>query len=337
MLKSVNVLVGWGMPSALLQTIAEADHRVRLLNPLDGSVPAPPLPAPPFLFPDELRPLFQEADALLTSRLPRSIPITQAPRLKWVQLISAGADVAMTSELQARRDIVVTTAAGMAADVIAEFVIAGILALAKGFLPALRGQVARRWSRYVPEHAAGKTVGIVGMGRVGERVARLCKALEMRVLATRRSVTAPQELSGLADLLLPSADLPRLLAESDYLVLSLPHTAESHHLIGEQELAMMKPGACLINVARGGVVDEEALVRALRQGRIAGAVLDVFEQEPLSSASPLWRMPNVLITPHIAGAMPDYQERAVKVFLDNLGRYLDGRPLLNIYDPDRGY
>ena len=178
---------------------------------------------------------------------------------------------------------------------------------------------------------------VLGLGNIGLRVARICQALEMRVLGMRRSVTEPLEGQSPTDLLLPPRDLPLILQQSDFLIICLPGTHETLGLLGERELQQMKQGSYLINVGRGGIVDEEALVRLLRTGHLAGAALDVFAQEPLPTESPLWDEPGLLLTAHIAGNSLRYEERATDLFLENLGRYLEGQDLLNVYDPDRGY
>ena len=283
--------------------------------------------------------LLGEAEVLLTTPIvPPDLP-QLAPRLRWLQLTSAGVDRLLESPLL-RSGITVTTASGIHAIPIGEYVLGAMLALAKGFPQALAAQRERAWRPYLPEELHGKTVGIVGLGAIGREVARLAKALGMRVLACRRSCPQPQERPPEApevDLLLPAAQLGRLLAEADYLVLAVPLTPQTRGLIGHQELAAMKPGARLINVARGAVVDEEALLAALRAGHLAGAVLDVFRQEPLPPDSELWELPNALLTPHVSGGTPRYMERAVELFCDNLRRYLAGEPLRNVVDPQRGY
>ncbi len=280
-----------------------------------------------------------EAEVLLTTPIvPPDLP-ELAPRLRWLQLTSAGVDRLLDGPVL-RSGITVTTASGIHAIPIGEYVLGAMLALAKGFPQAMAAQRERAWRPYLPEELHGKTVGIVGLGAIGREVARLARAFGMRVLACRRSCRQPQERPPEApevDLLLPAADLPRLLAEADYVVLAVPLTPETRGLIGRDELAAMKQGARLVNVARGAVVDEEALVEALRSGHLAGAVLDVFQHEPLPADSELWDLPGVLLTPHVSGGTPRYMERAIELFCDNLRRYLTGQPLRNVVDPQRGY
>jgi D-2-hydroxyacid dehydrogenase (NADP+) len=258
-----------------------------------------------------------------------------APHLRWIQLTSAGADRLLNSGF-VEQGITVTTVSGLHATPIGEYVIGAILMFAKGAPRTMRAQLKREWTRFAPVEVRGKTVGIIGFGHIGEEVGRLAKALGCRVLATRRSATQPAS-HPFADEVLPPSAMPRVLAESDYVVLSMPLTPETRGLIGERELRSMKPTAVLVNIARGAVVVEPDLVRALREGWIAGAALDVFEREPLPEDSPLWDLKNVIITPHISGGTEIYNERAVEIFCDNLRRYLAGEPLRNVVDPARGY
>lgn len=258
-----------------------------------------------------------------------------APRLKWIQLTSAGADRLLNSGF-IEEGIAVTTVSGLHATPIGEYVLCTMLMFAKGMPRTMRAQVRGEWSRFAPTELRGKTVGIVGMGHIGEEVARLSKAFGCRVIATRRSVTGPTSTDG-CDELLPSSELPRLLAESDYAVLCVPLTPETRGLIGERELRAMKETAVLVNIARGPVTVEADLIRALSENWIAGAALDVFDQEPLPEGHPLWSMENVILTPHISGGTEIYNQRAVAIFTENLRRYLRNEPLQNIVDPTRGY
>jgi phosphoglycerate dehydrogenase-like enzyme len=192
------------------------------------------------------------------------------------------------------------------------------------------------WRRYAPTVMRGKTVGIVGLGHIGREVARLCQAFGMKVIAPRRSAKKAGR-ARYVDRLLPAGQMPVLLAESDFVVICVPLTQETRKLIGEKEFKAMKPTAYIINIARGGIIDEEALVRALEEKRISGAGLDVTVPEPLPPESPLWDFDNVILSPHVSGGMDEYMERATDLFCENLGRYLAGKRLRNVIDRKKGY
>ncbi len=281
--------------------------------------------------------LLAESEVILSNPMIPGDILRRAPNLRWLQLTSAGVDRLLDAPVVRSPAVEVTTASGIHAVPISEFVIGAMLAFAKGFPGALRAQAESRWSAYLPEELEGKTAGILGMGAIGSRVAALAHAFGMEVLAIRRSVGSRHKGDGHVAEFMPPSDLPYLLGESDYVVIAVPLTEESRHMIGEPELRSMKPSAVIVNIARGPVVDEPALIRALKESWIAGAALDVFEQEPLPPESDLWKLPNVLLTPHVSGGTPRYMERAVDLFCDNLRRYLDGRPLRNVVDPERGY
>lgn len=280
--------------------------------------------------------LLAEADILFDFdwQAPALLPI-RAPRLAWVQGTSAG-----IGELVRRHHLLdapfqMTTAAGVHGAALAEFVILGLLHFIRD-VPALqRMQRAHRWQRYASRALAGRRVLLVGLGGVGRAIAAKLAALDLEVWGIRRNATAPPP-EGVARLL-PPTGLHGALAEVDALVLACPLTAETRHLIGAAELAAMHPGALLVNVARGQVIDEAALVEALRTGHLGGAALDVFAEEPLPEGSPLWDLDNVLICPHSASTLADENRRLVDLFLANLERFLAGRPLLNRFDPARGY
>ena len=259
-----------------------------------------------------------------------------APRLKWVQSGGAGVERFMTPEFIAS-PIILTNAQGVYAIPIADQVMAFILHFSRRFNELVRRQIAREWEpweRRGSEELCGKTLGIVGLGRIGSEVAKRAKAFGMRVIATRQR---PDRRSEFADEVRGVDELAWLLGESDFVALCSALTDETRHLIGEQELKVMKPTACLVNIGRGRLIDEQALIAALKGGEIAGAGLDVFEREPLPAESPLWEMPNVMITPHDAGSSPRSHERFMAVFLENLRRYVAGEPLLNVVDKRAGY
>jgi phosphoglycerate dehydrogenase-like enzyme len=201
-------------------------------------------------------------------------------------------------------------------------------------------QVERRWPRdhwseYAGAELAGKTLAIPGYGSIGRQLARVALAMDMEVVGTRRTVRAPTLEDGVA--VYPPEAQSELMARADFVVVCLPLTPETRGAIGEAELRCMKPSSYLIAVGRGRVIDEDALLRCLREGWIAGAALDVFAQRPLPPESPFFDLPNVILTPHMSGISANYYERMVALFCDNLGRYLAGEPLLSIVDKEKGY
>jgi phosphoglycerate dehydrogenase-like enzyme len=256
-----------------------------------------------------------------------------APRLRWVQSWGAGIERFLTPDFVAS-PVLLTNAQGLYATPIAEHVLAFLLHFSRGFDHLLRHQLAHRWQHAEVRELKGSTLGIVGLGGIGSEVARLARGFGMRVIAIRRRPDRPspwvEEVRG-------SDALPWLLGESDFVALCAALTSQTRHLIGETELRQMKPSACLVNIGRGGLIDEEALVAALREGKIAGAGLDVFTEEPLPADSPLWDQPGVLITPHTSGSSPRSRERLIDLFCENLRRYLAGEQLLNLVDKGAGY
>ncbi|MFH1675373.1 MAG: D-2-hydroxyacid dehydrogenase [Pseudomonadota bacterium] len=230
----------------------------------------------------------------------------------------------------------VANASGLHGAAMGEVVLEMMLMFVKDAPACMRMKQGREWRRYRPGLLRDRTVGVLGLGAVGKEIARLCKAFGMKVIGIRRSGGAASPIPDV-DRVYPRERLPELLAESDFLVLALPLTKETEGMIGEKELRGMKPTAFLINVARGAIVDEGALIRALEEKWIAGAGLDVFTREPLPPESPFYTMPNVLFSPHISGDIPDYELRAVDVFCENLRRYLAGEPFLHEVDREKGY
>jgi phosphoglycerate dehydrogenase-like enzyme len=258
--------------------------------------------------------------------------LARVPNLRWIHTISAGVDHLLFPELR-ESDAILTNASGVFNIPIAETVMAYILAVAKRLPEFWTQQRERRWEKLPLRELRGLTVGIVGLGDIGTEAARLCRAFGMRVLGLRRR-PAPSDV---ADEVLSPDRLHDLLACSDFVVVAVPLTAETRGMIGRAELAGMKSDAWLINISRGAIVDEEALVEALREGHIGGACLDVFAEEPLPPESPLWDMPNVIITPHNSWSSPHIEEREIALFLENLRRYVAGEPLLNVVDKQAGY
>jgi phosphoglycerate dehydrogenase-like enzyme len=261
--------------------------------------------------------------------------IARAPSLKWIQVISAGVDRWVNTDVWNSR-IVLTGTSGIHSTPISEFVISLMLMFVKNAPLIFELKQARRWQFFLPQVLRGKTVGIIGLGDIGREVARLSKAFGMKVIATRRSTREPGKARNV-DLLLPRAHMKQILAASDYIVLCAPLTPETHHIIGEPEFLAMKPTARIINIGRGKLIDEEALIRALDEKRIAGAGLDVTHTEPLPKDNRLWDFDNVILSPHVSGGMEDYMARATEVFCENLRRWLKGKKLLNVIDRKRGY
>jgi phosphoglycerate dehydrogenase-like enzyme len=246
--------------------------------------------------------------------------------VRWVHSISAGVEH-LPLDAMAEREILLTNSAGAYASAMAEYTVAGMIMLSRNLHSWLEGQRERRWLEADSFEASllrGKRLGIVGYGAVGRELAVAARALGMEVWATKRS---PLFLSGEPlDRLLPSDAIHELLAASDFVALSASLNSSTLHLIGERELAAMKPSAVLVNVARGGLIDEVALVHALKEGAIRGAMLDVTTEEPLPPESDLWTAPNLLITPHISGNAPESWGWEVEFFCANLRLYLDGSP-----------
>ncbi len=275
--------------------------------------------------------LLAEAEVIYGSPLPRNF-IARAPKLKWIQHPMAGVERFMSADF-IESPIILTNTSGMHGQV-AELVLAMILMFAKQAQLCFRLKQEKRWQSFNPEVLDSKTVGIVGLGSIGQQVARLAKTFDMQVVATRARRTAR---SRYADVMLPPERLKELLSQSDFVVVAVPSTPETRGLVGEAELRAMKPTAYFINIARGDVVDEEALILALSEHWIAGAGLDVFATEPLPVGSQLWDFPNVIITPHIGGRMTTYFEKATDIFCENLRRYVNGQKLRNVIDKKKGY
>ena len=245
-----------------------------------------------------------------------------APRVRWVHSRSAGLDELLFPEL-AESPVPLTNARGVFSEILGEFVIAAVLFFAKGLRRMVRSQEAGVWDQFDIVEIAGQTMGVIGMGDIGKAAARLAEALGMRTIGLRR------------------ADGPKpkreLLERADYVVVATPLTPETRGIIGAAELRAMKAEAVLINVGRGPLVDEAALVDALRERRIGGAALDVFDEEPLPQGHPFYGLDNVLLSPHAADHTPDWKQRAMQMFLDNFERYRKGEALENVVDKGRGY
>ncbi len=335
----ITTLFTVNFPLESLEKVIQVSPRIRLMTHVVRSAEEIPTD------------LWKQVEILYTDRiLPEP---SQAPNLRWVQFHYAGIDHVAAHPLLAKKDIQITTLSGAAAPQVAEHVLLMLLALGHK-LPELYAYQARaewpkdRWERFRALELRHSTVGLIGYGSIGREVARLLHPLGTRILAAKRDARHPEDdgyiPEGLGD---PSGDLftrlypiqalRSMIKECDFVVVCVPLSPATRGLIGEAEIAAMKPSAFLVDVSRGGIVNPQALQKALEEKRIAGAALDVFTEEPLPATSPFWKLPNVLITPHISGISAHYGARAMALFLENLKRYLAGNLLYNLYDPELGY
>lgn len=316
----------WSLPEGAAETIAARFPQLKVVRARDAA---------------SLRANLPLADILYTWNLPREqFPL--ARRLKWVHTPAAGVDHMMYPALM-QSGILLTNCRGVAGDAMADHIFATMLALARRLPDSVRLQSQQRWGRDlfwntdpVPFSLSGKVLGIIGLGGVGIELARRAHAFGMRIIANRRTGTKGAKY---VSKLLGPDQLLDLLAESDFVALAAPLTPETRGLIGSKELRRMKKTAYFINAGRGEQVNEGALIKALREGWIAGASLDVFHQEPLPKNSVLWRVPGLLITPHYAGTYPEHMARATDLLVQNLALFLAGKKnkLKNLVDMRRGY
>ncbi len=276
--------------------------------------------------------LAERAQVMVGWNVPREA-VQRAHELRWIHSTAAGVDQLLFPEVL-ERDIIVTTSSGIHQPLV-EHVFAMMLALTRRLHVAIRNQLLRKWdrSRAVGGEVRGLTIGVLGLGSIGAEIAEKAAVFGMHVVGTKRRPSPVPHV----ERVYPPEGLPDVLGASDVVVIALPLTDETRGLIGDAELRAMRPTAILINIGRGPIVQEAALVRALQEGWIGGAGLDVFEREPLPADSPLWGMEDVIITPHVSGGWPGYLDAAVPLFRENLRRFLHGAPLLNLVDKARGY
>jgi len=275
-----------------------------------------------------------EKDADIIACLTR-LDVKEMKNLKWIHLLSAGVDRYLTEEL-VNSSILVTNSSGVHAIPIAEHAIGMIIALDRKLHKAIVNQTKRKWNREEFQDVKemyGKTIGIIGLGSIGTRIAEIAKCLGLKVLAVKKE---PAKAT-LAGKIYSLEGLDKLLTKSDYVVICLPLTPETKHLFDESRFRKMKPSAYLVNISRGEVVDETALIEALKKKTIDGACVDVFEKEPLPESSELYDLENVIITPHVAGWTPEYMNRAVQIFCENLRAFLAGERMPTLVDKERGY
>jgi phosphoglycerate dehydrogenase-like enzyme len=320
----------------------------------DAEIVCPPEPLrnPTRWESEVMDPLVKDADILIGHRAREGLA-EFAPRLKWIQFMGAGIDHLGLTDLLQQDRIVLTNASGVSATWIAEYILASMLLYTHRFHLTMAAQRRHEWMGFRQfmidvGGLRGMTVGMVGYGSIAREAARLCQAYNMEVLALKRNLDSHADNSwvrpGVGD---PEGAIPRrwfgpeqrneLLAASDYVVMSLPLTPDTRHFLGRREFEVMKPGAYLVNVGRGGIIDQAALIEALRTGRIAGAGLDVTDPEPLNADSPLWDIENVILTPHCSGARKNYYDVGCELFAENLRRFLSGRELINSIDRTHRY
>lgn len=341
MKNDINVLATLDLSSEAQAQIRGTSERVKLTVILTNN-------------PDEINDKrWSETEVLFTQGV---LPETgKAPNLKWVQFNSAGIDPFLDDPVVSNKEIAATTMSGVITHQIAEYVLMAMLALGQKLPELLRYQQAQKWpegdekwQKLLPVELRHSTVGILGYGSIGRQVARLLQPFGATVLATKKNVMKPEDTGyfneGMGDphgdffdRLYPIEALHSLLEKSDFVIVTLPLTESTHHILDAKALEAMKPSAFLVNVGRGELIDQSALVQALETKQISGAVLDVVSPEPLPEDSPLWHLDNVIITPHVSGLSSYLDEDTLSLFIENLNRYLAELPLYNQVDPEEGY
>jgi glyoxylate/hydroxypyruvate reductase len=340
---AVRVLIASPLEPELVARIDAVDPRVSVLYE-PALLPEPQYPADH----SGVRRSLSAADLDRWSRLREQADVSfdfdwqdpagmprNCPRLRWVQGTSAGIGGLLERTGLAGTDLIFTTASGVHATPLAEFALLGLLYFAKDMPQLTARQAERHWQRHTTTQLAGSSALVVGLGRIGREVARLLSAAGVEVHGAGRAGRS-YDVPGLASAV-GSDQLGQVLPDVHALVLACPLTEETRGLIGAAELALLPRGAVVVNISRGAVVDEEALIAALRSGHLGGAFLDVFAAEPLPAGSPLWEMPNVVVSPHSAATVAAENGLITDLFCDNLQRWLAGRPLRNVYDRAAGY
>ena len=342
-----TVLIASYLEEEHVARIRQVDERLEIINRPDLLRPAryaadhvgPPIPRTAEAE-EAWRTLLAEADILFDFDHTNFDALPDlAPNVRWIQATSAGIGQFVRRMGYADRmpNTIFTTASGVHAQPLAEFCLLAMLMFSRNMLTIQQQQARRHWERLAGTDLVGRTLGIVGMGKVGREIARLARPTGIRVLGNKRHTDGINPADLHVDALYGPEGLDELLRQAEYLVLCTPHTDETTKLIGARELGLLPQGAVLINIARGAVVDEEALIDSLQSGHLGGAALDVFDEEPLPVESPLWAMPNVLVSPHSASTSDRENERLTDIFCANLHCYLDGKPMQNVLDVDRLY
>ena len=319
-------LVIHGEPGGIaIMTAEEAAAHQIIITGLDYPVFRPDL---------DYQRLLAQAEVLFATRIPPDVA-KRAPNLRWIQFTSAGVDHLWNPTLR-DANIIVTSTKGIHGIPMPEFVLSCILMFAKGWPRLLQQQRDHQWSKFMVEEVYGKTLVSIGVGEIGKGIGRLARAFGMRIIGVRRREDT-QDVPPEMDEIFPMSRLLQVLPRADYVVASLPLTAKTRGCLTEEVFRAMKSSVVFVNVGRGKTVDEQALVRSLREGWIQGAALDVFAGEPLPPDSPLWDVPNLLISPHMGSDTAMYTDRMTEVLYDNLSRYAQGQPLRNVIDPGEGY
>lgn len=323
--------MGMRIVIALDPTSAEARAYERHLAPFGDRV------AVRYVGPGDLAGAVVDAEILVGQRVASEI-FARAERLRWFSSWAAGIETVVTPELLAR-GVAVTNASGVHGPNIAEHVLGMMLMFTRDLHGYVRRQLTHQWQREpsVIEELSGKTLLIVGLGRIGEALAERARSFGMRVVGVKRDPSKRHDSDVAVDAVVGFDGLDAALVEAHHVVVAVPLTETTRGMFDARRLGLMRRDAYFYNIARGGVVDEPALIAALRAKAIAGAGLDVFAEEPLPPTSALWELPNVIITPHIAGVTPHYYDRAARLFAENLERYLAKEPLENLYQASRGY
>jgi phosphoglycerate dehydrogenase-like enzyme len=323
-LDELNLLISFSLPVQYVEMIRAVSPKVTVQQSLNK---------------EEAIAMAEDVDILLAGFFSLEL-FKAAKRLKWIQTLFAGVDAFLYPEV-VNSSVVITNAGGVNSIPVSEQVIGMILCLNRKLHLFVRNQMERKWKTsdadliFQMDELSGKTAGLVGLGRIGSEIAKKAKCLGMRVIATRRNPSAPKP--DYVDKLISPENLEELLADSDFVIIQIPLTKDTEGMFGEKELRRMKRTAYLVNASRGNIIKEDELIEALREGWIAGAALDTFATEPLPEDSPLWNMQNVIITPHVAGLTPRYMERLTDLFCENLRRFMNDEPLINVVDKSRGY
>jgi phosphoglycerate dehydrogenase-like enzyme len=270
-------------------------------------------------------------EALMAYTVPPGL-LPKMPQLRWAQAMTAGVE-GWLSLPDLPPSLTLTCARGTHTESMPENIIGALFYVAKPYAAAVENQKHRKWVHSVAQPLTGKTLGILGLGAIGEQVARIAATVGMRVIGTRRR---PEAMANVAKIL-PAERTPEVLAESDFVLLLLPATPETDNFMNAERLAMMKPSAWLLNFGRGHTIKDDDLVAAVKTRKIAGAMLDVFRQEPLPADHPFWTTEGIIVLPHIGGPHPQRDKFVARLFVENLGRFLDGKPLKEVVDRKAGY